>query len=106
MVCANQILIHAKESKEKEVKELLNELVALSLLANGCQKYELYQLNEKREEFFIIEIFKSEKKYSAYLENPEYKELRVKIDILCEFHRLNPLKLPQCLTKLGLKKNN
>jgi len=104
MTSANQIVIHAKEGKAKELKELLNALVEFTLEVSACQKYELYQLNEHREEFFIIEIFKSEKKQAAYLEEANYIALKKEIDLLSEFTSINPLKLPQCLTKLGLKK--
>lgn len=106
MLSANQILIEAKQGKAKELKELLNSLVELSLEASGCQKFELYQLNDLREQFFIIELFKSEKKHMAYLEDESYKELKAQIDSLAESISVNALKLPQCLTKLGLKKTS
>ena len=103
MVAANQIVIIAKEGEAKALKEVLNELVAYSLGVNGCQKYELYQLNEHREDFFIIEIFKSEKKHATYLKEEQYQNLKTKILELCEEFSMNELKLPQCLTQLGLK---
>ena len=104
MLSANQVVYQAQEGKAKELKEVLNRLVEFSLEVQGCQKYELYQLNEQREDFFIIELFKSEKKYISYLESEAYLALKSEIDALIEFNSINPLKLPQCLTKLGLKK--
>jgi len=104
MLSANQVVYQAQEGKAKELKEVLNKLVEFSLEASGCQKFELYQLNEQREDFFIIELFKSEKKYASYLESEEYLTLKSEIDTLVEFSSVNELKLPQCLTKLGLKK--
>ena len=106
MLSANQLVFQAQEGKAKELKELLNALVEFSLEASGCQKYELYQLNEQREDFFIIELFKSEKKHSSYLNSTGYLDLRTKIDPLLDFSSVNALKLPQCLTKLGLKKKS
>ena len=104
MLSANQLVFQAQEGKTKELKELLNALVEFSLEASGCQKYELYQLYDQREDFFIIEFFKSEKKYKDYLKSEGYISLRDKIDALVEFKAVNALKLPQCLTSLGLKK--
>jgi len=104
MLSAHQVVYQAQEGKAKELKEVLNRLVEYTLEVSGCQKFELYQLNEQREDFFIIELFKSEKKYATYLESEAYLSLKSEIDILIDFRSNNPLKLPQCLTKLGLKK--
>ena len=106
MLSAYQVVLNAKEGKAKELKELLNELVEFSVEFSGCQKFELYQLNEQREEFFIIEMFKSEKKQKAYIDSQEYKALELKVNDFCDFIGRNELKLTQCLTKLGLKKAN
>ncbi len=104
MLSANQLVFQAQEGKIKELKEVLNTLVEFSLEASGCQKYELYQLHDQRKDFFIIEFFKSEKKHKDYLKSEAYLNLRDKIDALVEFKTVNVLKLPQCLTSLGLKK--
>jgi quinol monooxygenase YgiN len=82
---------------------LLNALVEAALLEKGCQKYELYQLDEDREVFFIIEVWKSAKRYREHLENETYRALEEEMKELIEIQVTNPLKLTQCLTKLGLK---
>jgi len=103
MAIVNQINIEAVEGKEKDLKQVLNSLVALSLEQKACQKYELYQLEDKRKTFFIIEIWKNEKKKTAYYESKQYLEISENISKLSLKLSSNSLKLPQCLTKLGLK---
>ncbi len=99
MTIANQITITALPQQEKTLKEQLNDLVSKSILEKGCQKFELYQLYDKRDQFFIIEIWKHEKAYKKHLESSTYLTLKETIQNM-ETH---PLKLTQCLTKLGLK---
>jgi quinol monooxygenase YgiN len=103
MAIANQINIQSLENREKELKQLLNEFVELSLTHVACQKSELYQLEESRENFFMIDIWKNDKKRKAFLESSEYKDLYKKIEDVSASFSLSSLKLPQCLTKLGLK---
>ncbi|MEN8146272.1 MAG: antibiotic biosynthesis monooxygenase [Campylobacterota bacterium] len=106
MTVANRVIIEAVEGKEKTLKPLLNALVEAALLEKGCQKYELYQLDEDRTIFFIIEIWKSEKRFNAHLENETFISLSAEMDELIDVKVSNPLKLTQCLTKLGLKEQN
>ena len=106
MTIANQVIIEAVEGKEKALKSLLNALVEAALLEKGCQKYELYQLDEDRTIFFIIEIWKSEKRYNTHLESEAFRSLCAEMDELIDVKVSNPLKLTQCLTKLGLKEQN
>lgn len=106
MTIANQVIIEAVDGHAKTLKPLLNSLVEAALLEKGCQKYELYQLDEDRKVFFIIEIWKSAKRYKDHLENETYKALEEKMKEFIEIQVSNPLKLTQCLTKLGLKAQN
>ena len=103
MTIANQVIIEAVDGQAKTLKPLLNTLVEATLLEKGCQKFELYQLDEDREVFFIVEIWKSAKRYNDHLENAAYKALQAEMKELIEIKVTNPLKLTQCLTKLGLK---
>ena len=103
MTIANQVIIEAIDGHAKTLKPLLNTLVEATLLEKGCQKFELYQLDEDREVFFIVEIWKSAKRYNDHLENAAYKALQAEMKELIEIKVTNPLKLTQCLTKLGLK---
>ncbi len=103
MTIANQLIIESIDGQSKKLKPLLNALVEAALLEKGCQKYELYQLDEDREVFFIIEIWKSGKRYNDHLENETYKAIEEEMKELIEIQVVNPLKLTQCLTKLGLK---
>ena len=103
MTIANQVIIEAVDGNAKTLKPLLNTLVEAALLEKGCQKYELYQLDEDREVFFIIEIWKSAKRYNEHLENEVYKAVEEEMKELIDIQVTNPLKLTQCLTKLGLK---
>lgn len=103
MASAAQICIESKIDKASELKIVLNSLVELSLADKACQKCELYQLDDKRESFFIIEIWKNDKKKSAFLESDECRSLYKEIEELSSSIVPKALKLPQCLTKLGLK---
>lgn len=103
MTIANQVIIEAIDGESKTLKPLLNTLVEAALLEKGCQKFELYQLNEDRELFFIIEIWKSLKRYNDHLKNEVHLALVAEMKDLIEIQITNPLKLTQCLTKLGLK---
>lgn len=106
MTIANQIIIEAIDGKAKALKPLLNALVEMTLLEKGCLKYELYQLDEDRDVFFIIEIWKSEKRYNDHLASDAFKALEAEMKELIEIQVSNPLKLTQCLTELGLKEQN
>ena len=103
MTIANQISIEVKTNQTKAVKALLNTLVENALLEKGCQKFELYQLDKEREYFFIVEIWKSEKAYNEHCIHETYLALKTELDPLIETERTRPLKLTQCLSKLGLK---
>lgn len=103
MTIANNLILHAKEDQAKTVKALLNSLVEQCLLEKGCQKFELYQYELERQHFIIVEIWRSEKSYQAHLENPSYKKIWMKVETLLDQQEHHPLKLTQCLTKLGLK---
>ena len=103
MTIANQVIFHVLAGQEQRARELLNTLVAKSLLEKGCQKFELYQLQATRHSFFIIEIWKSEKSYQKHLQNEPYLTLLQEIEPLLEHKHTEALKLTQCLTKLGLK---
>jgi len=103
MTIANQITFTSKPDQERDLKTILNTLVTQALLEKGCQKFELYQLSESRQEFFIVEIWKSDKSYQTHLKQEAYKKLLREIEDLCSTQIIHPLKLTQCLTKLGLK---
>jgi len=103
MTIANQIIIQAKEGTEKVLKETLNTLVEEALLEKGCQKFELYQLYDEQRRFFIVEIWKSERRYDEHLKSAQYQSRLQEISRLSLSQTTHPLKLTQCLTKLGLK---
>lgn len=104
MTIANQIIIQAHEGKEKELKMQLNALVAYALTQKGCQKFELYQHFDTPTDFFIVEIWKSERRYNTHLQSSDYLEYQARLQKLVKTQKSHPLKLTQCLTKLGLKK--
>ena len=94
MSIANQIIIEAVDGKSKALKPLLNLLVEATLTEKGCQKYELYQLDEDRDVFFIIEIWKNKKRYKEHLENEHFQELSSRMQELIELQVSNALNLP------------
>jgi len=103
MTIANQIIIQAHEGKQKALKEQLNRLVTHALAQKGCQKFELYQHFETPTDFFIVEIWKSEKRYESHLQDSDYLALQEACQTLIRSQQTHALKLTQCLTKLGLK---
>ena len=103
MTIANQCIITAKADQEKSLKSELNALIARSLLEKGCQKFELYQLYDAQDKFFIIEIWKSERSYKKHLEGREYLQHKEMMQQYIDSEIVHPLKLTQCLTQLGLK---
>ena len=103
MTVANQIITEAIDDHAKTLKPLLNSLTETAFLEKGCQKFELYQLDEEREQFFIIEIWKSAKSYNNHLTNEIYLDLNNEMNDYIKIQTCKPLKLTQCLTKLGLK---
>jgi len=104
MTIANQITIEAKEGHEKALKSMLNNLLEQTLLEKGCQKFELYQRYDEPTHFFIVEIWKSERRYNEHTASSSYQAMLEKISPLSASQTTHPLKLTQCLTKLGLKK--
>ena len=103
MTVANQIIIEANDGEEKTLKLLLNNYIAATLLQKGCQKFELYQLFDEREHFFIIEIWKSERRHKAFYEGDVCKNHQQAMQTCIKTEASKPLKLTQCLTELGLK---
>ena len=99
MVIANRITITTAPEDAKTLRALLNELTAYAATLKGCHKFELYQREEARERFLIIEIWKSGKAHRKYLEDETVKALREKIAPLIENEEKTALKLTQCLTK-------
>ncbi|WP_345977886.1 putative quinol monooxygenase [Sulfurimonas sp. HSL3-7] len=93
MVIANQIIIEAVEGKSEVLKPLLNVLVEATLMEKGCQKYELYQLDEDKDVFFIIEIWKNKKRYKAHLDNEHFQKLCSRMQELIEIQVSNALNL-------------
>ena len=103
MTIANQLTFSAKLDQERLLKATLNDLVENALLEKGCQKFELYQLYETPQQFFIVEIWKSDKSYQNHLKNKQYQTLVQEMQKHLHKEEKFDLKLTQCLTKLGLK---
>lgn len=98
MVIANQIMLVANTGDEKQLRMLMNELVDHALKSKGCHKYELYQFENTREHFMIVEIFKSAKAHKKYLENETVKSVWKKAEPLIVSRNISALKLTQCLS--------
>lgn len=92
MSITNQIIIEAVDGKAKKLKPLLDAMVKTVIAEKGCQKYELYQLEEDRDIFFIIEVWKSVKRYEAHLQNEHFKSIMDKMSPLIEVKVSNPLR--------------
>lgn len=102
MVVANQISIVAAEGRESELKEHLNTMVQSALGEKGCLKYELYQIEQERHLFFIIEIWKNNKAWLAHEASPSYLAFLSEASGCIQSRESRALKLTQCRSKLGL----
>jgi len=99
MVIAQQLTFRAKAGKESELRTILNDMVAQTSGEKGCLKYELYQLEEDRVSFFLIEIWKSKAKYRKHIESEQTKRFEADLAGLIDHQAPTALKLTQCLTK-------
>jgi quinol monooxygenase YgiN len=103
MVIANRISIESRPGKAKELRSTLNELATCAPTLKGCLKFELYQIEEERERFMIVEIWKSGKAHTAAYENETFRDIREKAAPLIAEETSEALKLTRCLTELGFK---
>ena len=99
MIIAQQLTFRAKKGKEVELRTILNDMVAKTSTEKGCLKYELYQLEEDRGSFFLIEIWKSKAKYLKYKSSEKSRQFKTEIADLIDHQDSTALKLTQCLTK-------
>ena len=99
MVIAQQLTIRANAGKESELRSILNDMVAQTSNEKGCLKYELYQLEEDRASFFLIEIWKSKARYRKHKESEQMQQFETDILGLIDHQSTVELKLTQCLTK-------
>ncbi len=99
MIIAQQLTFRAKKGKEVELRSILNDMVAKTSAEKGCLKYELYQLEEDRASFFLIEIWKSKAKYLKYKSGEKALYFDSVIADLLDRQDATQLKLTQCLTK-------
>ena len=65
MVIAQQLTFRANAGKESELRTILNDMVVRTSDEKGCLKYELYQLEEDRASFFLIEIWNKDSSESC-----------------------------------------
>ncbi|MEA3374190.1 MAG: antibiotic biosynthesis monooxygenase [Campylobacterota bacterium] len=99
MVIAQQLKFKAKAGKEAELRTLLNEMVAQVSALQECLKYELYQYEEERVSFVLIEIWKSKSKYLKYQQSESAQQFKSAMADLIVQDDITPLKLTQCLTQ-------
>lgn len=99
MVMAQQLVFRASEGKEVELRDILNDMVAQVSGAKGCLKYELYQMQEQRVSFFLVEIWKSKSRYRKHKESEVMKSFEDAMAPLLLTQNTSALKLTQCLTK-------
>jgi len=99
VVVANQITLTANTGDEKQLRMLLNELVDHALKSKGCHKYELYQFEDERDRFMIVEIFKSIKAQKKFTEDETVVSIRESIYPLLASEGTSALKLTRCLSK-------
>ena len=66
MKIEKKITLKAKNEKIDELKSLLESMVKPSQDEIGCIKYELYQLSDEPEVFFLIEVWEDAPSLEAH----------------------------------------
>jgi quinol monooxygenase YgiN len=84
MHIVKKISFTAKEGKTEELHSLLNFMVKESSKENGCDKYELYQFKEDKNQFFLIEVWIDKESLDAHKNTGHYRKFKEEIDSLAE----------------------
>ncbi|QJD95191.1 antibiotic biosynthesis monooxygenase [Mucilaginibacter robiniae] len=66
-------ILHCNLDAEETFEQELKKLVETSLLEEGCLKYELYQYNNERCRYLIIEEWKDEESWQKHQEAVHYR---------------------------------
>jgi quinol monooxygenase YgiN len=66
--------IHVLSEKISEANIDLNKLVTSTQLEEGCLRYDLYQITESGDKFFLLEEWRDEKYLEKHLESQHIKE--------------------------------
>ncbi len=99
MVMAQQLTFSAIEGREVELRSMLNDMVVQVSAEKGCLKYELYQMQEQRVSFFLVEIWKSKSRYRKHKESEMMQHFKDAMAPLLLSQNTSALKLTQCLTQ-------
>ncbi len=99
MLICNQLIYTISSLHVKKFKTEFQNIVHLAQAFKGCNKYDFFQFDENREEFLIIEIFKSEKSEKKFKLSQEYINSFNEIKGMIESISTHPLRLTTCLTK-------
>ena len=84
MHIVKKISFTAKEGKADELHRLLDFMVKESSKEEGCDKYELYQFKEEKNEFFLIEVWVDKESLETHKNTGHYKKFKEEIDSLIE----------------------
>lgn len=74
----------AKQDKEREVKEVLEEVLTHSRQEEGCIQYDVHQSLENNQQFMIYEIWVNEDEINKHIDTEHYKKYREDIEPLIE----------------------
>ena len=81
--------ITAKEGREEEIKRALSELIAPTLLEEGCIDYILHQSNDDPKLFFFYENWTDKDFLEKHLASTHISEFSVKAEELVEMAELS-----------------
>ena len=74
----NNVLLNVTNSEDVEtVKNLLEKCGALSLKEPGCERFEVYQSQIDRQQFFLIERWGNQAQLDAHREAHAFKNIYV-----------------------------
>lgn len=91
MNVTKQVVFVAKDGCVDELKELLSMMVEPSRRELGCELYNIYQLDDNKNSFLVVESWESEEALEGHRHTPHYKIYKEKFEALTahkEFHHM------------------
>ncbi len=91
MEITKQVVFVAKEGCVAEMKALLTMMVAPSRAEDGCELYNIYQMEEKPDTFVVIETWRDAVALKGHQDSEHYKHYKAHFEPFCAEKYSNPL---------------
>jgi quinol monooxygenase YgiN len=67
------VILTCQADTDETLQIELKKLIKASLSEEGCLSYEIYECNEQKGQYIIIELWKNEEALNKHQESPHYK---------------------------------